>query len=388
MLELVPGVRFAAGRSPIPGGGQQRRDVRDASVSRRTVPWLAVAALGTAVSAPPASGLNIGDKAPPLSVSEWVQGEPVDLKKDLGKKLYMVEFWATWCPPCKMSVPLLTKLQEKYKKDLTIIGVTAPDDRGNTASAIKRFVKERAAQMTYHVAIDKNEATTNAYLAASGVAGIPYAYLVGKDGSVVWHGSPLEPTLPDIVEQILTGKYDMSAAKKAAEVETEVNRRIEELQMRAQAGQWSAVWDSLVGILKIDPSHTEALDMLLRLYANETQTSKAFREWATGHIAANRSNTRAMQRFAAVLCLNDDLATRAPDLAIEAARAAYESGNPRDASVIATYALAVYEVGALDRAIALQEEAVSAAGDERETKETKAVLEYFKKCKELQSSLP
>lgn len=147
--------------------------------------------VGVACS-PASADLKIGDKAPALSIMEWVKGAPVDLARDAKKKIHVIEFWAVWCPPCKMSVPLLTEMQKKHSKDLTIIGVTEPDAGRNTPSAVKRFVQERGDEMDYTVALDTGKTAVN-YMEASGAVGIPQAYVVDREGIIVWMGSPLEP---------------------------------------------------------------------------------------------------------------------------------------------------------------------------------------------------
>ena len=71
-----------------------------------------------------ASAANIGSKAPKLQIEHWVKGAPVDINKANEKKIHVIEFWATWCGPCRTSIPHLTKLQKKFKNQgVTILSL-------------------------------------------------------------------------------------------------------------------------------------------------------------------------------------------------------------------------------------------------------------------------
>src|SRR5438876_8031237 len=83
--------------------------------------------------------LNIGDRAPALKIDKWVKGEPVT-EFQTGK-VYVVEFWATWCGPCIKSMPHNTEVQKKFKdKGVTVIGVTSEDTRGNKLPKVEKMV--------------------------------------------------------------------------------------------------------------------------------------------------------------------------------------------------------------------------------------------------------
>ena len=65
--------------------------------------------------------LKVGDPAPKLQTGKWIQGEPVTTFKE--GKAYLIEFWATWCPPCRASIPHLNEIHNKYKEQgLVVIG--------------------------------------------------------------------------------------------------------------------------------------------------------------------------------------------------------------------------------------------------------------------------
>ena len=116
----------------------------------------------------------VGKELPALGVD--YMGKAPDLKGHAA----IVEFWATWCPPCRKSIPHLNELNKKYQgKGLVIIGVTDEDK-----ATIEKFRK--GVPMEYNVAIDKGGKLGQQF----GISGIPQAFVVGKDGKIVWEGHP------------------------------------------------------------------------------------------------------------------------------------------------------------------------------------------------------
>lgn len=152
---------------------------------------------------------ELGDPAPALQVAEWVKGQPVDLAAGKGKTVFVIEFWATWCPPCRQSIPHLTELQKKFK-DKGVVFAAVTDEQ---APVVKEFVGKMGDKMDYAVAVDKERKTSATYLEAFGVGGIPHAFVVDKEGHIVWQGHPMAD-LEVALTQILDGKYDIASAKK------------------------------------------------------------------------------------------------------------------------------------------------------------------------------
>ena len=94
---------------------------------------------------------KVGDTAPPLSVDKWLQGEPIE-KLDKGK-VYVVEFWGTWCTPCLQSIPHLNALQKQHAKDgLVIIGVASHEFNG--LDALTNFLRKHGKKIEYPIAFD------------------------------------------------------------------------------------------------------------------------------------------------------------------------------------------------------------------------------------------
>jgi thiol-disulfide isomerase/thioredoxin len=132
-----------------------------------------------------AKAARIGDPAAPLRIKEWLKGGPVDLSNR--EKIYVVEFWATWCGPCRVSIPHLTELQKKFAdKDVVFVGVS--DEK---PSVVKPFVEKMGERMDYVVACDDERQTYSGYMEAYGRNGIPSAFIVDREGKVAWAGHPM-----------------------------------------------------------------------------------------------------------------------------------------------------------------------------------------------------
>lgn len=159
--------------------------------------------------------LSVGDPAPKLRVGKWVQGDPVaEFARD---KAYIVEFWATWCGPCRVSIPHLNEIHKKFKdQGLVVIG---QDCWENDESLVGPFIEKMGEKMTYRVALDDHRDSKKGWMAttwmeAAGQNGIPSAFLVDKKGTVAWVGHPMQ-LKEDVIEAVLKGTHDIEKAKAA-----------------------------------------------------------------------------------------------------------------------------------------------------------------------------
>ena len=152
---------------------------------------LAIALALTAFSAAPAMAIESGAKAPEFDLP--APAGKLKLSDFKGQYVYL-DFWASWCGPCRSSFPFMNALQDKFgAKGLKVVGVSV-DAKTDDA---KKFLTEVPA--TFALAFDNTGATPKAY----GVKGMPTSMLIGPDGNVLWtHTSFKDEDKADIEAKI------------------------------------------------------------------------------------------------------------------------------------------------------------------------------------------
>ena len=288
---------------------------------------------------------KLGDAAGLLNDLEWVKGDPVKFEAD---KVYVVEFWATWCPPCLVSIPHLSEVQKNHKdKNVTIIGISDEE-----TATVKKFVEEMGDKMDYTVAIDTNGTASKYYMDAFGASGIPTAYIVDQKGRVVWQGHPMDG-LEQALDQVLAGTFDI---EKFIQAKAEKQRQAQE-----QAREFNK-------IRKLVMDYFAALE-------NGGLNNQA-RE--LGDKLIEIDNGAVLNQISWQILTDVEEGKRDNELALQLAKKAAELTGSKDVAILDTYALALFRTGKIDQAIETQTKAVRLVKDnEAMFKELKATLDKY-----------
>lgn len=130
---------------------------------------------------------NAGAPAPDFTL-EAVDGTQFSLSS-IEDKVIIMDFWATWCPPCRKGIPDLVELQKEYKDDLVIIGVSV--DQANTIGNVPSFVNEYG--INYPVVYASQEMLQEYMNTFGNIQGIPTAFIFDKDKNYIERHTGLMP---------------------------------------------------------------------------------------------------------------------------------------------------------------------------------------------------
>ncbi len=202
-----------------------------------------------------ADELGIGSVAPALNIEHWVQtgnGKFKPVTKFAPDKVYVIEFWATWCGPCIQSMPHLAQLQTEYAdKGVQLISIS-DEDLETVEKFLERPVRApkkakeddkdaktqtyRELTSVYCLTTDPDQSSNKDYMEAAAQQGIPTAFIVGKDSKIEWIGHPMEMDGP--LSKVVDGTWDRAAFQAEMKAKQDAERMMQEVSELAQGGKF------------------------------------------------------------------------------------------------------------------------------------------------------
>ena len=309
-----------------------------------------------------AKKLSAGDPAPALSIEKWVKGDAVTgFEKG---KVYIVEFWATWCGPCKVSMPHLSELQKENKsKGLTIIGISSIGWR-DELSKVEEMVKEKGETMGYTVGWDKDGQTNTAYMKASKSRGIPTSFVIDQKGTIAWIGHPMQ--LDYVIDDVLAGKWDVKTGPdKIVKMQEEAEKLMEDSDSDPKA--------ALKALGEFETKYPKmAKDMVRTKYMLQLKAEQFTEAYKTADMlieqAAAKKDSMALNEIAWNI-VDPEGTVKAKDknvdVAMKAAAKAVELTSEKDGAILDTLARCYWIKGDKMKAIELQKKAISSLTKEQ-----------------------
>lgn len=338
-----------------------------------------------------AADLGIGSKAPALNIEYWVQDgngffKPVtEFEKD---KVYVVEFWATWCGPCIQSMPHLAELQNKYRGNgVQIISVSdeSLDEVKDLLGKKNEDVGKTFAEVTaaYSLTTDPDRSVYKDYMTAAKQQGIPTSFVVGKTGLVEWIGHPMEMDGP--LAAVVDGKWDRDAFKTEMVAQQEMQESMQRLSMLASTGKFAeaiALAATQGKAATTDASKQQWVEIKhsLKLSAGllDDDSLAFFRK----RIKSLKGDPYAMARFGYSLYgqaqQGVDIKPLLGDLIVAIEIEAKDAEPQMQPLMFNTVAMLASEAGDFKKAIAAQQSAIDATDDERQKKRLIVMLDEIK----------
>lgn len=339
-----------------------------------------------------AKQLAIGDPAPDIDIAHWVKGVEMDRRGDFTPitsfgdgKVYVLEFWATWCGPCVGGMPHLSELQEKHKEDgVTIIGVSdesLPKVTSFLFQEDRRDGKLQNDRTHYILTTDPDQSVKQDYFLAAGQSGIPCAFLIGKDGHVEWIGHP--NGLDEPLAAVLADTWDRATFKAQFDEEQAYKRMMREARSRMAVAAKAEDWPAYVAILDelLAKAPGDARLMWTKFQTLLTKANDPEAGYAMGAevLEANWDSQQMLNQIAWMVVDDKTVVKRDLDFALKAAERANELAKAEDAAILDTLARVHHDRGDLDAAIEWQRKAVEQAGDDPMGAGIREVLEAYEK---------
>lgn len=232
------------------------------------------------VAADAQPAFKIGQAAPEFKAGRWLKQGPIS-KLELGQ-IYVLEFWATWCGPCRAAMPHLTELAHKHAGKVTVIGINVlertPSEKLDRL--LDQFVAQMGKDLDYPVCRDTaDDFLLNHWFKPTRSPGIPETVVVDASGRIAWIGHPSR--LDRVIKELLAGEFDYEKSAveftKSAAGADALMKVFSEYGEAMKAGDWAKA----IEVIDANPQYATHLwlprfDALLR--QNPTEAFEQVRE--------------------------------------------------------------------------------------------------------------
>lgn len=154
--------------------------------------------------------MKIGDTAPMLNIDKWYNSSAIETFEE--GTVYVVEFWASWCGPCRKSIPHLNQLQQEFGDDLVVIGVAASERGG--PEKLEQLLATKLNELSYPIAYTQNPQPFNDYMRAANNTGLPWAFIVDRAGKIAWWGQPFYSLFESTLRSVMSGTFVPQTGEK------------------------------------------------------------------------------------------------------------------------------------------------------------------------------
>lgn len=346
--------------------------------------------------------MTIGSTAPALDIEHWVQdgnGKYKPVTDFADGKVYVVEFWATWCGPCIASMPHLAETQQKYA-DSGVQLISISDEK---LSKVQEFLerpfqsKEEDGPKTfgeltsvYCLTADPDRSNHTNYMQAAAQNGIPCCFIVGKSGLIEWIGHPME------MDEPLAAVIDDSWNREEFKSEFESGQKFNRMQMLAGRAMSQGDADKAMKLIdEFIAENPDSPNVAMAKRMKEQVESRAV--WMSGDVEkitamVNQKLEEATGNMGAVYQLamemhqshmqNELPAELLGKVAAAVGKAAEDAPQTAKPVLLQAAAMLQADQKQFDEAIATMETAIESSND-RMAAQLKGLLEQLKEQKEL-----
>ncbi|MDA0803511.1 MAG: redoxin domain-containing protein [Planctomycetota bacterium] len=313
----------------------------------------AVVSIPSATAAPMQDDkkLKPGSDAPSFKDLEVVSGPEEGFDDLFNSKVLVVEFWATWCGPCKRAIPHLNTMdKENHWRGLSVLGISTDKER----DPVDPFVKAKGDAMGYLVAWDKGGETARRWMEAAGQKGIPCTFVVSNK-KILWIGNPHDKKFDDIVQLALSGRYDPDITPKGEPL-------IDAARSAAKVGNFNQAILHYDAALELDPRvmFNAATEKYLML-ATQKHDAEAAKAWAAQCLDTYGDGPDELAEMAVFVATSPRLSDHDLDAAQALAEKAVEVSGGTDAGALAAQARVRFLHGDLSGAYFAQRKAYKVA---------------------------